>query len=164
MGSYQSTYLGPYLEARARKESRPTDLFGCTNPKCEVYSQRQKYSALAARPEAKKFCAQCGVTLGKTTEVLPYRPSPFDALKEREQLTWIEDSSDTSLFYFLPNFRRPGRLFHLPDREEVHWDLRQSSNPTEETAWFQERFAEDIANVAESYDVEIRWGLHVYWS
>lgn len=163
MGSYQSTYLGPYLEAHVRKESRPTDLYGCTNAKCGVYAQRRTYPP--TRDDGPKFCSQCAAPWGKTTEVRPYLPLPSNVLQGRESLMWIEDYGNSSFFHFLTNVRPPGRPFHVPDREEVHVDFVSNRIDRDaEIAWFEKTFAEEIALLSAAYDVKICWGLHVYWS
>jgi len=162
MSSYLSVYLGPYVEARFRPEMRLTDMFGCTNEKCGTYARRSKFSWEVE----KKFCSECGSAWGKTQSMLPYRPNPMEAMGDRENLTWIEDTKDPTVFYYLSNLRpaKGQRDFSYHEGGDAHVSLPvDGQSQALELTQFQKRFEADIALLSAVYDVQLKWGLHLYW-
>lgn len=159
MGLYLSIYVGPYAEARATPVDRDTDVYGCTNAKCPEYKKRDTWQAKGAPP----FCASCGSPTGKTTKRMKYRPSAHEALGGSERLSWIDDQSDENVYYFISNIRGTvGESLDSDRGADHHLDLADVDREAQMKE-FEEQFAEDLALLRKVYEVEICWGLQIYW-
>lgn len=158
MGLYLSIYVGPYAEARGTATERETNVYGCTNEKCAEWKKRDTWQGVSS-----PFCAACGSKTGKTTKMMKHRPSPYEALGENERLSPIDDHDNEGTYYFISNVRGTvGESLGGERGEDHHVDLSDVDREAQMKE-FETQFAEEIALLRKSFEVDVCWGLQVYW-
>ena len=157
MGSEMSVSIGPYLEVTGTKRvDTPKVRREC--PKHPRINQSES-----------KFCKECGELIQNVDYIDTVTLNP-------KQLLWHAEGIEDELFspdyigkdsIFLPNHTVPGKL---KIRDE-NGGIVELTNATEEINtqidWFKTRYAKVIKFLTETFgytNVQIKWGVVVYWS
>jgi hypothetical protein len=151
-------YLGPYVRCVHRRSEKVVDVRSCTNERCDLHGREASYRL--------KFCSECGRPIGYVSKKVPDRLHPREVVGGRVSddvfLVLGEDVLRKNEFYLgvSESDARAHRGFHFGD-DDVHEDLSDVPRG-EDVAWFERSYAEPLAKLRDAYDVEVRWGLHVY--
>lgn len=157
------TYMGPYLRVE-NEVIRVTDGvgYGCVNEVCTMYH----------RAYVTPFCAQCGKVnadfekpVGPTFKISIWEKF-LEPIKEALSIK-LEASYEKTISYLVPNHKRDGYPKYSTESPE-HEDITQvtSEDITQDTAWFQSAFSEEISKAKEIFGadkVSVHWGRIVYY-
>lgn len=152
MGVHLHTFLGPYVQCKYRKTKTQVTIQACMSPDC---SRCGKESSV-------KFCPDCGGAIKPCKmERTSNGSSSYDVVGD--DLTDVNGESGGDDLYLAPNLSKGlGRDF-FPD-EDTHIDL-STLDPAKEIEWFKKKYTKQIEKLRGSFDnVEVKWGLHLYYN
>jgi hypothetical protein len=126
----------------------------CLNANCPSHGTSERAAA--------KFCGECGGPLGRIAVDMPAGTNWLEVLDNGFDLRRLDGQAGQTLYLGCNGVPASGpREFALD--EEHHEDLTEIDRAAE-IAWFQGRYAKELAKLRAAYDdVVVRWGAH-RWS
>jgi hypothetical protein len=143
----RNLYIGPYVRCTRRNETETYTEHGCP-----VHAPDHNSPG--------PYCRKCGAMFVDTIRVRPKHISSYEVVGD--ELHGYEDEG--TLYLFENGTKKGAPEYGLDEHEQSSVDFADML-PSRDRDWFVSAFAAELAKLREVYDdVEVRWGVHRWFS